>query len=163
MKLQSILCPVDFSSTSEAAVQYASLLAADTGATLHLLHVVDESAIATTGHNGVGYIADMAEQLEGHGLEQLQAMTPLVSNVPFDTCQLVGVPARSILEYAHEKSVDLIVMGSHGRSGLARLLMGSVAEAVVRRADCPVLTVKHPMVLVDAAQPTHLEAGKAVP
>ncbi len=73
----------------------------------------------------------------------LQVM-PADHTVPYDHMLLVGDPATAIAQAAEREGADLIVMGTHGRTGLTRLLMGSVAEAVVRKARCPVLTVKHP-------------------
>jgi nucleotide-binding universal stress UspA family protein len=74
----------------------------------------------------------------------LAQIVPTDPNVPYEHKLLVGDPATSIVDLAESEGVDLIVLGSHGRTGLTRLLMGSVAEAVVRKAKCPVLTVKQP-------------------
>lgn len=74
----------------------------------------------------------------------LAQVVPTDPNVPYEHKLLIGDPATSIVDLAESEGVDFIVLGSHGRTGLTRLLMGSVAEAVVRRAKCPVLTVKQP-------------------
>jgi nucleotide-binding universal stress UspA family protein len=76
----------------------------------------------------------------------LEAVKPGDPNVAFEQRMLTGDPAGALVDFAKEEQIDLIVLGTHGRSGLSRLLMGSVAEAVVRRAECPVLTFKHAQV-----------------
>jgi nucleotide-binding universal stress UspA family protein len=144
MKLQTIVCPTDFSQSSGEAFRYAVSLAAESNAELHVLHVVDESAMYCAGYNGVGYIADVADQIEHEDFERLSRWNPIGTQVPYKTVQLVGQPAQTILKFAETVHADLIVMGSHGRTGVYRLLMGSVAEAVARAAKCPVLTVKQP-------------------
>jgi nucleotide-binding universal stress UspA family protein len=74
----------------------------------------------------------------------LQAVVPTQPNVPYEHRLVTGDPAAEIVRVADDEHVDMIVLGSHGRSGLRRLLMGSVAEVVVRKAPCPVLTFKQP-------------------
>jgi nucleotide-binding universal stress UspA family protein len=76
--------------------------------------------------------------------EALEAVVPTHPAVPYEHRLLSGDPAREIVRLADEEGVDMIILGTHGRTGLKRLLMGSVAEAVVRRAMCPVLTIKQP-------------------
>ena len=83
-------------------------------------------------------------------MEQLMVIKPTLDNVEYEHQLLLGHPADAIVDFATEHHIDLVVMGTHGRTGVARLVMGSIAEAVVRRAECPVLTVKHP---VTAANP----------
>jgi nucleotide-binding universal stress UspA family protein len=142
MKLRAILCPTDFSKSSEEALAYGSYLAEETGARLYLLHVVDESAAYTTEYTGMGYLADFTQQIEHESQALLEAVSPPLSEVEFERHLLLGTPARTIIEFADEHDVDLVVMGSHGRSGLSRLLLGSVVDTVVRTAHCPVLTVR---------------------
>ncbi|WP_425398054.1 universal stress protein [Aeoliella sp.] len=148
MNLHSVLCPTDFSDSSDAALRYASLLASESGAKLHLLHVVDESAAYCTEYTGMGYMADMTQRLEHECQELLDKVSP-TRPVPFERHMQLGTPARTIIDFADQHAVDLIVLGSHGRTGVSRLLMGSVAEAVARGAKCPVLTVKHPPAVAD--------------
>jgi nucleotide-binding universal stress UspA family protein len=93
---------------------------------------------------GEMYIALDDDETKGELRRMLGNVVPTDHNVPFEHRLLVGEPATAIVEDAEKEGADLIVMGTHGRTGLSRLLMGSVAEAVVRRAKCPVLTVKHP-------------------
>lgn len=144
MKLRTILCPTDFSPSSDAALRYASTLAAESDAELLIIHVVDESAMYRSGYNGVGYIADLAEQMRADSQQRLGQVNPGVQGVRYRTRLLTGMPASTILSVAELEQVDLIVIGSHGRRGVSRLLMGSVAEAVMRGAPCPVLTIKDP-------------------
>jgi len=140
MIASKILFPTDFSPYGQEALRWATALARDTGATLVIVHV-EEPPMAYGG--GEIYIATEEGDREElrHALLQIVPTDP---NVPCDHKLLVGDPATAIVEAAEKENADLIVMGTHGRTGLTRLLMGSVAEAIVRRAKCPVLTVKHP-------------------
>lgn len=140
MKAEKILVPVDFSENSDAALDWATVLARDTGATLLLVHV--ETVPLTTG--GGEYIYAIPEPPTQELLERLNKVVPKDASVPVERRLLAGDPADAILRTAESENVDMIVMGTHGRRGITRLLMGSVAEAVVRRANCPVLTVKQP-------------------
>jgi nucleotide-binding universal stress UspA family protein len=140
MKANKILFPTDFSPSGQEALRWATVLARDTGASLTIIHV-EEPPMAYGG----GEMYFPAE--EGNSEELRQALVKVVPTDPkvrFEHKLLSGDPATAIVEAAAEEKADLIVIGTHGRTGLTRLLMGSVAEAVVRRATCPVLTVKHP-------------------
>ena len=141
MKANKILVPVDFSEGSDLALDWATVLARDTGATLLLVHV---EAIPLTDAGGGEFIYAVPEPPTQELAERLEKVLPKDPQVPFLHRMLTGDPARSILRTAESEDVDLIVMGTHGRRGLSRLLMGSVAEEVVRKAPCPVLTVKQP-------------------
>ena len=138
MKAEKILVPVDFSESSEAALQWATVLARDTGATLEIVHV--ETVPLTTG--GGEYIYSIPEPPTQELLERLNKIVPTDPSVPVVHRLLAGDPAEAILRTAKSEGVDMIVMGTHGRRGISRLLMGSVAEAIVRRAECPVLILK---------------------
>lgn len=139
MNVKRILCPFDFSPSSETALALASSLARDNNAELHLVHVYDEPFAYTDESSDVPP-ADL--KVEQERWEQTQ---PTVPGIFCRREFLVGPPVGTLLDYASSHNVDLIVMGTHGRTGVTRLLMGSVAEAVLRRADCPVLTVKQPV------------------
>jgi universal stress protein A len=135
--IQTILHPTDFSERSESAFHLACLLARDHGARLIVLHVIPPpvshgEVVARQQPNG--YREQMCDWLHG-----LQAPG---SGVDIDHRLTDGEPYAEILRVAEDDSCDLIVRGTHGRTSLARLLMGSVAEQVVRRTSCPVLTVK---------------------
>jgi universal stress protein A len=139
MRADKILVPVDFSESSDAALQWATVLARDTGATLEIVHV--ETVPLTTG--GGEYIYAIPEPPTQELLERLNKVVPKDPNIPVVHRLLAGDPAEAILRTAKSEGVDMIVMGTHGRRGITRLLMGSVAEAIVRRAECPVLILKN--------------------
>jgi len=140
MKARKILFPTDFSPFGQEAFRWATSLARDTGAMLVIVHV-EEPPMAYGG--GEMYLG--AEEGDREVLRKaLVKVAPTDTNVPFEHKLLIGDPATAIVEAAEEVGADFIVMGTHGRTGLTRLLMGSVAEAIVRKAKCPVLTVKHP-------------------
>ena len=144
--ISHILVPVDFSAHSVSSLEYASGLASRFGASLELLHVVEDPA--TTGvWAAEGAVLDiteirraLVEEAERRLDEYRNAIEHL--NVPIVTTVRTGVPARTIVDYAQAAGIDVIVMGTHGRSGLAHMFLGSVAERVVRHAACPVLTVR---------------------
>jgi nucleotide-binding universal stress UspA family protein len=146
-----ILVPTDFSATSDAALEYARTVAERFGATLHLLHVV-EDPFAHRGFSGEMYIEEPFADLRTTLMQEAEGQ--LASRLlPDDRSRfrataeaVVGHGLRTITAYAAERGIDLIVMGTHGRTGLAHALMGSVAERVVRTAPCPVLTVRRGVV-----------------
>lgn len=138
-----ILVPTDFSAASRAALDVALLLAARFEAPLHLLHVLPEIYV-----NG-GSEAFTAEAPEVRTLRLVNARERLTHRIPVDfrpsrvtTEVIFGAPAETIAAYAEDNHFDLIVMGTHGRKGMAHLLVGSVAERVVRTAQCPVMTTR---------------------
>ena len=137
MKTKKILCPVDFSSRSDAALDYASSLASESEALLFILHVDEGSVTYVPGYDDVGYFPEAPVNWEQEQRDRLSRVTPTVEDVEFETRYLSGKPENEVLDFADREDVDLIVMGTHGRTGVARLLMGSVAEAVVRRAKLP--------------------------
>jgi universal stress protein A len=143
IKLQHICVPVDFSDTSQAALMYAKAMADAFGAKLHVLHVL------------VNWVPDgdfpaspqLYQQLEQSAQKQLEALLTPEERVKYQV-HLEMISGLSefveIVRYAREQHIDLLVMGTHGRGAIAHMLMGSVAEKVVRKAPCPVLTVRHP-------------------
>ena len=140
-----ILVPTDFSAPSDAALEYARTLAGKFGASLHLLHVVEDQFV--TGSFGADmFVPNTPGTLsyllsEAHDRMAHRISTKDRSRLRATTEVIVGRAARTITSYAADNGYDLIVMGTHGRTGLAHVLMGSVAEHVVRDAACPVLTV----------------------
>lgn len=136
MNIKKILCPIDFSDFNESANAYASVLAKSTGAEIVYLHV----SLPDVPFGSYAYVDP--EQEEKQVLKQLETIRPTVDGIRASHVVECGPPKDRIVEYANENEIDLIVMGTHGRSGLGRLLMGSVAEAVVRKAECPVLALK---------------------
>ncbi len=147
MNAKRILFPTDFSQYNAAALEFASTLAAESKARLDIVHV-DELSDLNAALGEAAYIyaqsTDCATRRANH--ERLAKVVPTIAGVAFEHHCLTGSPVAEILRFAEEENVDLIVMASHGRTGLSRLLMGSVAEAVVRRANCPVLIVKQPVI-----------------
>jgi nucleotide-binding universal stress UspA family protein len=140
INLERILLPTDFSDCSARARSYACELAKRFQAEIHLLHVVAPVVVPAY----VGYMPEeLAQPEEGAKRELEEWDDPALA----DATKVVravasGTPFVEIVRYAREHELDLIVMGTHGRSGLTHALMGSVAEKVVRKAPCPVLTVR---------------------
>ena len=137
--LQRILVPTDFSETSDAALKYGIGLAQGFSAQLHLLHI--------PGGTGENFEADFpVGQFERAARERLETLVSQqeAKQLRPEYAMRIGAPSDEIMRYAGDRDVDLIVMGTHGRTGVAHMLMGSVAEKVVRAAPCPVLTVRRP-------------------
>jgi nucleotide-binding universal stress UspA family protein len=137
MTIHTILHPTDFSDRSKAAFDVACSLARDQGARLVLLHVSDSASAESADEALVRKLEQMLD-------ERLHALRPDVGSVAVEYRLLRGNPPKVILDVAEKLPADLIVMGTHGYTGLTRALMGSVAEEVFRGADSPVLTVKTP-------------------
>ena len=136
MNAQKILFATDFSEASDAAFEQAVSLAHDCHATLLIVHV--HQPLLYYGEGAMYPLPDS----ETEELRQLREMRVADPKVHCEHYQLRGDPAREIVRFADQEHADLIVVGSHGRRGLKRMLMGSVAEDVVRHAHCPVYTVK---------------------
>ncbi len=148
IKLKKILCPVDFSESADHALNYALTLAEMGGAELLLIHVVEAISYpqsAALFEPLLGEV-DLTMKLQSAFEEQLrQRVTELQADYAHVSGKAVtGNTFVEIIRAAREENADMIVMGTHGRTGLAHVLIGSVAEKVVRGAPCPVLTVKHP-------------------
>ena len=141
MQVSKILVAIDFSGHSEAAAQYAASLARDGGAQLVAVHVIQPPPPYGAAGPHVGPLVDQTEKLLHQMLDEAVTRD---SRVEHESHLLVGNPADEILRFADEQGVDLIVLGTHGRTGTARLLTGSVAEAVIRKSPCPVLTIRQP-------------------
>jgi nucleotide-binding universal stress UspA family protein len=141
-----ILVPVDFSAESTRALEYAVALAVKVGGAVELLHVV-EDPIASGAWGADAYVVNIPELLEelvadANGrLNAIKARCD-APGLLIKTRVVTGAPARMILGVAEAEHCSLIVMGTHGRSGLSHMLVGSVAERVIRTAPCPVLTVR---------------------
>jgi len=135
-RFSNILCPVNFDQGSLAAVPVAAELAREHKATLYLLHVVDLHLAPEPALSSAEAQTAAETKLERIGHQKLKAGTRYEIQV------MTGDPAVEVLQMAARLGIDLIVMATHGRKGLHRLVLGSVAERVVREARCPVLTVK---------------------
>jgi nucleotide-binding universal stress UspA family protein len=144
--INSILCPVDFSEGSEHALRYATAFASAYDATLVLLHVVELPFLPSYSTAGVPDLSLPVEQIQEECESRLQDLVEEQKKVypRIEGRVVVGAPFVEIIRQARESNVDLLVVGTHGRTGLKHMLIGSVAEKVVRKAPCPVLTVKHP-------------------
>lgn len=139
-----ILVPIDFSPPSDAALEYARTIATRFGATLHLFHVAQDPYQAFYSTEVyVPAIEGLRDEIAAESLKRLKERLR-ASDLHATATVVIGTPAWSIVEYAGGHEIDLIVMGTHGRGGMSHLLMGSVAERVVRTASCPVLTVREP-------------------
>jgi nucleotide-binding universal stress UspA family protein len=135
-----ILVPTDGSAGMQSVVDHAVTLAEEHGATVHGLYVVDTASLTDVPMEASMDGVSQALREEGNmALEQLERSA---GDVPVVTAVVEGSPSRDITEYAAENPCDLVVMGTHGRSGVDRLLLGSVAERVVRTSPVPVLTVR---------------------
>ncbi|MEW6052363.1 MAG: universal stress protein [Nitrospirota bacterium] len=147
MEIKSILFPTDFSDGASQALKYAVDMANRYGAKLHIIHVIYDIAKASgwyVPHISVDQMYKEIEEgakkeLERFGVEELSGVKNLERSV------IMGVPHEEIVNYANKNKIDLIVIATHGRKGIDRILFGSTAAQVVRFAPCPVLTVRLPM------------------
>jgi nucleotide-binding universal stress UspA family protein len=148
--IRRVLVPVDFSPHSDHAVAYAIRLAANLGASLELLHVVENPYLSVVWSPEVSMpdVTGVLETLADDVQERLAiiAAAARAQGVRTSGTVAVGTPAGAIVGHAGIARADLIVMGTHGRTGLSHVLLGSVAERVLREAPCPVLTIKEPRV-----------------
>ncbi len=141
--LKRILFPTDFSDTAACSLDYASGLASRFGARLHVLHVVpDPMSQDWAGEAGGISFPDLRETWIAEAERRLGELS--LSGVETQRATRVGHAFVEIVRYARENDIDLIVMGTHGRGAVSHMLLGSVAEKVVRKAPCPVLTVRKP-------------------
>ncbi|WP_254839167.1 universal stress protein [Natronomonas marina] len=137
---ERILFPTDGSEGAEAALEHAIDHAVTYDAALHVLYVVEENVPVLEAGD-----VTLLDALEAEGERILEAASERATAAGVGTVQATvggGSPYRTILEYAEDNDIDLIVMGTHGRRGIDRFLLGSVTEKVVRTADCPVVTVR---------------------
>jgi nucleotide-binding universal stress UspA family protein len=147
----TILVPTDGSEGALAAAEHAIGLADRYDAAVHVLAVVDvdDVALTTPTDTDLGDLKSTLRTQAQADIDEIVSMAraegqPTEAAIVPDTEEaiLVGVPHRSIVDYVEEEGVDLVVMGTHGRQGLQRVLVGSVAERVVRTAPCPVMTIR---------------------
>lgn len=148
MNTNKILVPTDFSHTGDAALEYAASLAKEHGAQLLIVHVQELPRV---------YAGDMyygiAEPSTEEVLGMLRDVKPVDGQIPVEYRLLSGEPSEAIVRLSDDEHVDMIVVGSHGRTGFSRALLGSVAEAIVRKAHCPVVVCKQRLPTY-AAQPS---------
>jgi nucleotide-binding universal stress UspA family protein len=153
VRLEKIVLATDFSAAARAALDHAIAIAARFGARLYLIHVVDvrssEGSQVLGNEAKIDEFYDLAERRAREELAALSATCepddlPEVPepSIPIVECVRIGEPSEEILGFATEKEVDLVVVGTHGRTGIRRVLVGSVAESVLRRAPCPVMAIR---------------------
>lgn len=145
-EIKSILAPTDFSEHANVALKYAAALAEKLGATLHLLHVLPD--VVPTGPDLMLAPALPPEYFEATEADSLAALDKVLDPAwgrptEVKTSVVWGNAIDRVTEYATEKKIELIVVATHGRTGLSHVLLGSVAESIIRQAPCPVLTVRN--------------------
>lgn len=138
---ETILVPTDGSDHSVRAAEHASQLAEAFDATVHVVHVVDVETLAGPFSAG-GVDESYVEQLKADGQDALDAVETALPTDDVETAQIEGSPAAAILQYADEHAVGAIAMGTHGRTGIERYVLGSVTEEVIRSVGMPVLTAR---------------------
>jgi len=138
VKAQLILVPIDFTPASGAALEAAAALVRASGGRLLIVHAVEHQGLS----ENLVYSLIQPHLSTTELIEQLRTVVPSDKSVSYEHRLLRGAPIHGILDIAESEHVDLIVIGTHGRHGMDRVLLGSVAEAIVRRAKCPVLAVK---------------------
>ena len=147
IKINKVLVPTDFSKASESALSYGREFARTFGAALHVLHVVENSAM-WTGADAISVnFVRLEAELEASARSALNRMVTAEDREQLSAVMATRTGSSTAFEiasYARAEGIDLILMGTHGRGTVGHLLMGSVAEKVVRIAPCPVLTVRHP-------------------
>jgi nucleotide-binding universal stress UspA family protein len=156
LPIRSILVPTDFSERSGYAFRLACSVARDHGARLTVLHVVPPPMAAYVG----GVMTPEPDRHEGEWA-RLRLVQPPEPGLPVEHLLAEGDAGEAIVRAAREGKCDLIVLGTHGRTGLGRTLLGSVAEKVLRQALCPVLTVKTPFPVAAAEVQAHTEPETA--
>jgi len=146
IQFKNILFPTDFSTCALAAQKVAFDVATQCQATLYIVHVVHGDSFLTDSEVFHFHLPDVSAQMEAAAQLHLDALVPdsLREKITVETAVLHGTPFREILNFAQEKQVDMIVIATHGRSGLQHLLLGGTSDKVIRQSPCPVLSVRHP-------------------
>jgi nucleotide-binding universal stress UspA family protein len=138
MAQKTILFPTDFSTASDAALVHAESLARQMNARLLIVHVEEPPLAYGGGELYYGLPEPNSERI----LKMLEDVKPSDPSVPYTHRLTMGDPAGEVVRMATDENAEMIILGTHGRTGMTRLLMGSVAEAIVRRAPCPVLVYR---------------------
>lgn len=151
LEIKQICVPTDFSECGDYAVQHGAAMARHFNAELHIVHVIQDvgEKLKHPDFTGKGTsVVEFLQALEKGATEYLARLATEKEwkNLTVNRLYLYGAPAEQIRRYALDQEIDLLVLGTHGRSGLKHLLLGSVAERIVRTSPCPVLTVRYPLV-----------------
>jgi nucleotide-binding universal stress UspA family protein len=146
MKIERILFPTDFSEGSSHALPYAVDFARHYNAKLYLLHIIYDMFKATQSHIPHISADELYKELNKWAMEEIETCCiEEIRGLPnVEKVVLKGIPYEEIIKFATKEKIDIIVMGTYGRAGLERFIFGSTAERVVRRAPCPVMTVRIP-------------------
>jgi nucleotide-binding universal stress UspA family protein len=143
LAFKKILVPTDFSDTSSLALKYGRDLAEAYNASLHVLHVVQDPYSLPWAAEGLpASLGEILQEWERDAWQRMRALVPDAADHDIKLATRIGSPYPEILRYAEEEQIDLVVMGTHGRGAVGHMLMGSVAEKMVRKSPCPVLTVR---------------------
>jgi nucleotide-binding universal stress UspA family protein len=144
MQIKTILFPTDFSQGARAAMDHAVTLARDYRAKLLLLYVIQDISIAEWYIPSTLSVTDLVDDMQKSAEKEMEKWGAEVAATVPNVERLIvrGVPFVEIIRTAKERGADLIVIGTHGRTGIDHMLFGSTAEKVVRKASCPVLTVR---------------------
>lgn len=144
ISIKRILVPTDFSEHGTTALKYAVEFASQFGATVDLMHVID--AVPAGALLSYRPIEELKLSMENHAESEMEKLHSEWSEYSFPVNRVIvqGHPFVEIVRHARENSADMIIMGTHGRGAIAHMMLGSVAEKVLRKAPCPVLIVRHP-------------------
>jgi nucleotide-binding universal stress UspA family protein len=144
IRLKTILFPTDFSETSQEAARYAISFAREFKAKVFVLHVVNEKIFTESNMPRVVSIEELEREMTEEARKRLKTLVPAeeAEGLDWETVIRQGEPFIEIIRFAKDQDVDLIVIGTHGRSGFEHIIFGSTAEKVVRKAPCPVLSVR---------------------
>ncbi len=145
IKIKKILYPTDFSEPSKVALEYAAELARQFGAELEILHVMFDETQVVSFYLPQVTMQSLSTDIETGSAKQLDEFIksqPALKGVNYTTKLIKGTPFIEITKHAKDTAADMIVIGTHGRTGLDHVLFGSTAEKVVRKAPCPVFTVR---------------------
>ena len=140
---KKILVPLDRNAGAEAALPVAADLAKPDGVVIRLLHVAPPPSAIVAEGRVIAYADQESDRLQHLAMGYLREAGHQLTGLPVKYAVRFGEPAEEILEEARESGVDLVVMATHGRSGVARLMLGSVAEGVLRRSEVPLVLVRH--------------------
>ncbi len=145
VEIKSILVPTDFSETSDRALDWAIEIALPRKAEIHIIHVLEPIAYPVEWLEGFSGMEALEDVIAGNARKALEKLANKVRNtdLPVQTSLVFGYPPEAIISYVKEHNISMVCMGSHKRSGLEKLIIGSTTEKVVRQAPCPVLVIRN--------------------